>query len=65
MAQTQQSSPSASASYDRIGKPFLVMAGNVRKCLVCEALFTRQEAPQHSRVVCYPPEPEESRDANR
>jgi hypothetical protein len=67
MAQTQQSSPSASTSDDRIGKPFLVVAGNIRKCLVCEELFTREQAPRHSRVVCYPAEPDsqESRDADR
>ncbi len=39
---------------DRIGKPFLVIAGNIRKCLVCEELFTRLEAPRHATVVCYP-----------
>jgi hypothetical protein len=53
MAEIQQNRPSALASDDRIGKPFLVMAGNIRKCLVCEELFTREEAPRHSRVVCY------------
>jgi len=50
---------------DRVGKPFLVMENGVRKCLVCQQLFSRQEAFRHSRVVCSPPEPEESRDANR
>lgn len=48
---------------DRIGKPFLVMAGGVRQCLVCQQLFSREEAPRHSRVGCYPSE--ESTDANR
>jgi len=39
---------------DRVGKLFLVMDQGTRKCLVCEELFTPQEAPQHSRVVCHP-----------
>jgi hypothetical protein len=57
MAEIQQNRPSALASDDRIGKPFLLMAGNVRKCLVCEELFSREEALRHSRVVCYPAKP--------
>lgn len=39
---------------DRIGKPFLVMGQNLRKCLVYEQFFTRQAAPAHARVVCLP-----------
>jgi len=50
---------------DRVGKPFLVMTGGVRKCLVCQELFSRQEAPRHSRIVCYPAEPEENSNADR
>jgi len=65
MDEIQQNRPSALAPDDRIGKPFLVMAGNIRKCLVCDELFTRQEAPRHSRVVCYPQQPDENSDANR
>ena len=29
---------------DRIGKVFIVVGQNVRKCLVCEQLFTRRAA---------------------
>jgi len=56
MSESQQTKVTAPVADDRIGKPFLVMAGNIRKCLVCEELFTREVAPRHNRVVCYPPE---------
>jgi hypothetical protein len=56
VAETKQKKGSAAVSDDKIGKPFLGMVGNLHKCLVCEQLFTRQEAPGHSRVVCHPPE---------
>ena len=39
---------------DQIGKPFLVLGQGIRKCLVCEQLFTRREAPGHATVACYP-----------
>lgn len=54
MTQTQQNRPSSAIADDRIGKPFLVMDQDMRKCLVCEQLFTRQEAPKHANVVCQP-----------
>ena len=54
MAEVQQNRPSERTPDDQIGKPFLVMAGKIRKCLVCEELFTRQEAPKHANVVCQP-----------
>jgi hypothetical protein len=39
---------------DQIGKVFLVVGQNVRKCLVCEQLFTRQASAEHAKVLCYP-----------
>ena len=60
---TGQIEPAAPLKDDRVGKPFLVMSGGVRKCIVCQQLFSRQEAPRHSRVVCYPSE--ENSDGNR
>jgi hypothetical protein len=39
---------------DQIGKPFLVLGQGIRRCLVCDELFTRKEAPAHATVVCYP-----------
>jgi hypothetical protein len=54
MGESQQTKPTGAIADDRIGKPFLVMAGNIRRCLVCEQLFTRQEAAAHATVACYP-----------
>jgi len=36
---------------DQIGKVFLVVGQDVRKCLVCERLFTRRSASEHSAFV--------------
>jgi hypothetical protein len=47
--------PPSPVQDDRVGKPFLVVHQNARKCLVCERIFTRQAAPQHAQVVCFPP----------
>ena len=41
-----------SARTDQMGKVFLVVGRNVRKCLVCEKLFTRQAASEHGNVLC-------------
>ena len=38
---------------DRIGKVFIVVGQNVRKCLVCEQLFTRRAASEHAKVACH------------
>jgi len=38
---------------DRIGKVFIVVGQNVRKCLVCEELFTRRAASEHAKVACH------------
>jgi hypothetical protein len=40
---------------DQIGKVFLVVGQNVRKCLVCEQLFTRRASAEHAKVVCIQP----------
>jgi hypothetical protein len=31
---------------------FLVVGRDVRQCLICEGVFTRQAASEHARVVC-------------
>jgi hypothetical protein len=54
MVEIQQNRHSALAPDDRIGKPFLVLGQGIRRCLVCEQLFTRREAPRHATVACYP-----------
>jgi hypothetical protein len=38
---------------DRIGKVFIVVGQNVRKCLVCEQLFTRRAASDHAKAACH------------
>jgi hypothetical protein len=43
-----------STGTDQIGKVFLVVGQDVRKCLVCEQLFTRQASAEHANVVCDP-----------
>jgi hypothetical protein len=54
MATENQSSSrdAAAASADRIGKVFLVVGQDVRKCLVCEQLFTRRASAEHAKVAC-------------
>jgi hypothetical protein len=37
---------------DQIGKVFQVIGPDARKCLICEALFSRHAAAEHARVVC-------------
>jgi hypothetical protein len=39
---------------DQIGKVFVVVGQDVRRCLVCERLFTRRTSAEHAKVVCYP-----------
>jgi len=39
---------------DQVGKVFIVVGQRVRKCLVCEELFTRRTASEHATVPCMP-----------
>jgi hypothetical protein len=48
----------ACARTDQIGKVFVVVGQWVRKCLVCEELFTRRASAEHSKVICYPAGPD-------
>ena len=43
---------SDSRSADHIGKVFRVDSRDVRQCLVCEQLFSRQAASEHALVDC-------------
>jgi len=38
---------------ERIGKVFVAVGQDVRKCLVCEQLFTWQAASEHAKVACH------------
>jgi hypothetical protein len=43
--------------YDRIGKVFQAISTQVvplRRCLVCEGVFTREEAREHYSLRCEP-----------
>jgi len=42
------------ASTDKIGKVFSVLDENLRLCLICDEVFTRQGAAQHSFERCCP-----------
>ena len=42
------------ASNDSVGKAFRVLDDNLRLCLICEGVFTRQGAAGHANVACYP-----------
>jgi hypothetical protein len=39
---------------DKIGKVFFVVGQDVRRCLVCEQVFTRRAASEHATVPCIP-----------
>ena len=39
---------------DQIGKVFIVVGKDLRKCLVCEQLFSRRASAEHAKRVCYP-----------
>jgi hypothetical protein len=39
---------------DRIGKLFLVLDAVNRRCLCCDGIFKRQQAPHHAQVPCLP-----------
>jgi len=44
----------AGACADQVGKVFVVVGQRVRRCLVCEELFTRRSASEHATVPCMP-----------
>jgi hypothetical protein len=41
---------------DRVGKVFGVVGENVRRCLICDKLFTHQAAAAHAETACRPPQ---------
>ncbi len=44
----------ASPRSDRIGKVFIVLSQDLRQCLICGGIFTRQAASEHATVLCMP-----------
>ena len=45
----------AVANDEKVAKVFTVVAEDVRRCLICERLFSPRESFEHSRTICYPP----------
>lgn len=39
---------------EKVAKVFVVVGEDMRKCLTCDQLFTRQQSCEHSKVTCYP-----------
>ena len=39
---------------ESVGKVFVVVAEDARRCLACDQLFTKRESFHHSQVPCYP-----------
>jgi hypothetical protein len=42
------------ASPDKVGKVFGVLNENLRLCLICDEVFTRQGAAEHAEKACRP-----------
>lgn len=42
------------ANDESVGKVFVVISEDTRRCLICEQLFTREGSFRHSMVSCYP-----------
>jgi hypothetical protein len=43
-----------SAHADRIGKVFYVINHDLRQCLICDGVFSREAAAEHAGTVCLP-----------
>lgn len=44
----------APAKDEKVAKIFIVLADDVRQCLICDRMFSRNESFQHSKTICYP-----------
>lgn len=44
----------AVAADERVGKVFAVVSDDLRMCLICEQVFTRQSSFEHSKFPCHP-----------
>jgi hypothetical protein len=52
-ADKQTQSGEGSIRTDQIGKVFVAVGQNVRKCLVCEQFFTRRASAEHAKAACH------------
>jgi hypothetical protein len=39
---------------EQVGKVFLALAKDLRQCLVCDGLFTREAGAKHAGATCFP-----------
>jgi hypothetical protein len=39
---------------EKVGKVFLVVGNNARRCLICDQLFTQRSSFDHCSTICYP-----------
>jgi hypothetical protein len=39
---------------DHVGKLFLALGHGMRRCVVCDDLFTAKQAAEHANVPCFP-----------
>ena len=53
----QSSRGAAATSADEIGIVFIAIAKDLRLCLICDGVFTRKAAAEHSDAVCHSPRP--------
>lgn len=60
MSIAESHQPAPPVTDDRIGKLFVALAGGKQRCLVCERVFNRLEAPAHAQAVCYSPRKSDS-----
>lgn len=47
----------AGADDDRVGKVFMALADDMRRCLICERVFSRRDSFEHTKFPCHPPAP--------
>lgn len=40
---------------ETVGKVFIVVSADTRRCLICNQQFTRQGSFEHTKIVCHPP----------
>jgi hypothetical protein len=53
---TDETTPQSAGSIrpDQIGKVFSVLSKDVRQCLICEGVFSRQASIEHAKAACHP-----------
>jgi hypothetical protein len=43
-----------STNSEQVGKVFLALATDLRQCLVCDGLFSREAGAKHAGTTCFP-----------